>query len=450
VTDQATPPAQRYADLDFLKGVACLIMLMAHAMRSDIGDPDYATKLILAFQPWGAQLFFFVSGMNVVLLIDRYGARPEFHLTRFYLLSCLALFLLGNVYSLARLSFHTWQIFHGIAACTAATYLLLRRRLSNGSLLVLAAAAYLPYVHFRVAMEPVLQWYRASLPTGAMEGAESVIAMQTIILGLSSAQRRLFTNFSLLPWISYMLLGVAAFRSLRAHPEKVWKWAIGFAAFFAAGIAALFWSGGIQPMFWHVDTATDALLRHPPHLAFTAAGAAGIAWLLARWAFSRPTGPLPAWRRKLVGAIGRLGQWSLIFFVWHWVALNAMEATWGWMVKEGWVSAQMPIHLRWPVAFALALPTTALVARLGEWWARVRWAGWQMLIALLAALAGTGWLHAERQHFWGVMTSLLACLFAAYLYPVFREVLKRRYSRPRVRGRVRLFRRAAEPAGESA
>jgi hypothetical protein len=73
-----------------------------------------------------------------------------------------------------------------------------------------------------------------------------------------------------------------------------------------------------------------------------------------------------------------------------------------------------------------------------------------MLIALLAALAGTGWLHAERQHFWGVMTSLLACLFAAYLYPVFREVLKRRYSRPRVRGRVRLFRRAAEPAGESA
>lgn len=404
-------PLARIAYLDFLKGVACLVMLVAHAMHAHIGHPDLVARIMLILQPPAAQLFFFVSGMNVVLAIERHEKRPGFDLDAYYLGGAALLFAIGFVYSFARMSLDTWQIFQGLAAATAMTFVLLRMRLPNWALVLAAVALYAAYLPFRLGLEPVLMWYRHTLPVGvAPDHPSAILAAKTILGSLPLGTRWLFANFGLLPWTSYTLLGAAAFRSVRARPERARWWAVGFALTLAAGIAAPWVPHGIERGLIYADTITDALFRHVPYHALTATGLVGLAFLACHRWYGTPSG-------RAAKYLEFLGVQSFVFFCFHWLGLKAMLGAWDAAAAPGWVGAVMPIHLRWLLALAIVLPLMVPVARLGVVWGSRPRGLRQQLVALVLGIALSLMLWSVPAPKIAGLAAFVACVVAAYAYP---------------------------------
>ncbi|MDP8223713.1 MAG: hypothetical protein P9L99_10170 [Candidatus Lernaella stagnicola] len=417
----------RISYIDFFKGLACLIMLQSHAMRFHIGDPDCFANLLLAVQPPFAQLFFFASGMNIILVLERYRSRPHFPITAYYLWGAVILFLIGYLYSFARLSLNTWQIFQGIAACIAVAFLMLRTKWPTWVHLLICFGLYLVYFRFRVGLEPVLMWYRNTLPVGvAPDDPAAIIAMKTILTGLSLPQRWLFANFSLLPWVCYTILGGVAFRSVRENPRTAKWWGIGFALCLAGGFGSAYLPLGLQIGALSGDQVTDALFRHVPYHAFSALGISGLAWLACHYGYDR-------WKRR--GKVGRaiaeyiefLGIFSFVFFCFHWLCLKLMIHAWGLAASWGWLRGEMPIHLRWIVAFALVCPLMVPAARLNIAWGKRK----HFVSEAAAFTAGMTVLSIVLLLAKAVRLSnyfaFIACVGAAYLYPALRGLLKQYY-----------------------
>lgn len=416
--------------IDFLKGVACIVMLMSHAMRLQIGNPDLVAKYILMSQPPAAQVFFFVSGMNIILVLERYRNRPNFNLTAYYIWGAVLLFFMGYLYNLARMSLGTWQIFQGIAASTAVAFLLLKTRLSNLSLVLLSILFYLIYFQFRLTVEPVLAWYRYSLPVGAPpQHPESLLAVRTLLTGIKPVPKMLFTNFGLLPWLSYVLLGGAAFRSVRANPARARAWGIGFAITFVLGLAAIYLPLGIEWGLWFVDDTTDVFFRHVPYHALTATGAAGLLWLACHRWYRGAAAIRNPWRRGVAGYLEYLGRFSFAFFCYHWIGLIALTTGWSWMAEQGWVPVTMNIHLRWILTFVIVLPLLMPVAWMNIHWSRRPHSLGEQLLFIVLTLIGWFTLHQIGEHHFATIVIFFGCTAMAFAYPTWRGRLKVMYTR---------------------
>lgn len=418
--------SERIGYIDLLKGIACIIMLISHAMRIHIGEIGLPTKLWLMFHPPWAQVFFFASGMNIVLLIERYEKRKNFRLDRYYLTAAALLFFLGYTYSYARMALLTWQIFQGIAASTALTYIFLRTRLSAPWLLLIAVAMYLIYLPFRYNIEPVIMWYRTVLPAGPPgHNLEALHSLQ-VVTSVGVVSRSLFTNFSLLPWTSYVLIGATAFRSLRRHPEYEMRWWIGFALCFVAGIAIIWIPHGFEYGMWFTDQIVDALYRHIPHHVLTATGLCGLIWLSCRRWYKGVPGAKSKIKKIIYGYTEFLGVASFIFFIFHWFILLSMMMIWEKMAAAGWVGAEMNIHLRWIAACIIVLPLMWPAAQLGGLWARRKnftTEAWTLMGVSIFASMVLLWRGQFKQ---GTLVAYGACIAYAYLYPVLRARLKKR------------------------
>lgn len=418
---------ERIGYIDFLKGLSCILMLIAHAMRVKLGSPDFITRLFSAMLNPAAQMFFFASGMNIILLQERYRGRRRVKLTLYYLSAAAVLFFLGYTYSFARLALGSWQIFQGIAATTALTFVLVRTRLSATAHILLAILFYLVYLQFRLSLEPVLLWYRSVLPPGPPAIHPDLLDAIRMTTNISYWQRCLFTNFSLLPWVSYVLLGATAFRNLREKPEMERRWALGFGAVFILGFLMLVIPHGIEMGYWYADHSVDALYRHVPHHVLTAVGACGLIWLACRRWYLGSAGPRKSPKRFMLGYTEFLGVASFLFFIFHWFVLMSIQRGWDWLVAQGLVPLEMNLHLRWIVACLLVLPLMYPAAWLGKIWSRrpgfVKQAVALMIISILLAM---GMLYRRNVQA-AMFVAFGSCFGYAYLYPVLRARLKHHF-----------------------
>jgi len=429
-----SPQAERIGYIDFLKGAACIIMLISHTMRMDIGDLSLPSKLWLMFHPPFAQLFFFASGMNIILFIERYQNRTDFKMDRYYLVSAAVLFFMGYTYSFARMSLITWQIFQGIAATTAMTYVLVRTRLSTLAHVLLAIFLYLIYLRFRIDIEPVLGWYRATLPTGPSGIHPEVLESLRVTTQIGGLQRALYTNFSLLPWVSYVLLGAVAFRDVREHPEHQRTWGIGFTVCLILGFVFAFWPKGSVFGNWYTDQAIDALYRHIPHHVLTAIGACGLVWLACHRWYPNVHKVKNKLGKLVLGYTEFMGVASFIFFIFHWVILLGFHAIWMKLHEMGYVAQSMNIHLRWFLACVIVLPLMIPAVKVGQLWGKRKHFVGEAVALMVVSIVVSLWLMARAMRLGtgsiqpAIFAAYGSCFSYAYLYPYIRGRLKKRYT----------------------
>ncbi|MCB1155068.1 DUF1624 domain-containing protein, partial [bacterium] len=182
----------RQRDIDFWKGVGCLVMCLSHPLRVQIaieqaGGPAMSPAVRLFIQtiePF-AVTFFMCSGLNAWTSATRRGrlsARNDI----FQIGAALALFVLGFTYNLSLGVFHMGvsDIFQGIALSAIAVYLVARISPTVGAYGIAAGVVFLVagLVHSRLSPE---HFDLYALPT-----------------------RFFFAHFAFFPWAGFALFGV--------------------------------------------------------------------------------------------------------------------------------------------------------------------------------------------------------------------------------------------------
>lgn len=298
-TNQAAPAQNRDLEVDWIRGLACVFMLIIHVVLI-IGVPTdhwlYKVQVegIYQFYAW----FFVASGMNVARRAQRDLGKPWQKTTASYLLVTLALFVLGAMYSVNRRTFGQMELFQGIAACTAVTYLVMRRRWPDWSVLIISVLL------FGVATDYAYMFW--NYPHAEVMSAVHFNKLVTgIISQFSYLERFLFVHFSLLPWVSWFLLGGVILHWAGTKREWI-LWAM-FAAFLVLSF--------IMP-YYLPRTSLDYYLRGKIDFLLRSSAMAGLSILAARRWYK---GILPI--NKKIEFIGRE---SLLIFVLQWFTIDVV------------------------------------------------------------------------------------------------------------------------------
>jgi hypothetical protein len=334
---QAPPPAlkRRDGDLDWIKGIACIFMLMLHAVVL-VGVPNHGKLWTIQFQvihqfyAW----FFMASGMNVWRSVSRDIGRDWKVTTTGYLSMTLMLFGLGIIYSINRRMLWQMELFQGVAACTAISYLVLRRQWPNWALvaisvLLFGATADWGYSYYGklspetldVLMQRLFDpttWREYPLIINARALAFPIndpVMRQTvfdqfhkmynllIVYEYSWWQRFLFVHFSLLPWVSWFILGGVLMRMAGGKNEKyLWILLIGF-----LGLS-------FYPPYYVPRIQMDFFFRGKIDFLLWSSGIAGISILLARRYYRS--------ERKINKAIEFIGRESFLIFILQWLFVD--------------------------------------------------------------------------------------------------------------------------------
>ncbi|MCL4236415.1 MAG: DUF1624 domain-containing protein, partial [Deltaproteobacteria bacterium] len=92
----ADRPARR-VELDFLRGLALIVMAVGHPIRANIYegpiDVDVVRLVMNRYGELFSGLFMFISGINVQNFLTSAAKNPSFDATGFYVKSALALFV---------------------------------------------------------------------------------------------------------------------------------------------------------------------------------------------------------------------------------------------------------------------------------------------------------------------------------------------------------------------
>ena len=410
-----------------MKGIACQIMVFAHAITMNFGALSVPEKAFFTFIIYPAGLFFLASGVNVVLFFEKSRGREGFQASRFFLMAALVLFVLSLPYSINRNNLFVPQIFQGIAATYAATYLLLRARLSNTWLVVIAFASYLLW--FGV-------WYSVAGDIAALrhlDTREIFPATLTWLKQLGPAHRFLFVNFALFPWVSYMLTGAAWYRSNRDHPEHLWRWVALFCACLGVGVSSIAVGALDQPLL--LDNFADMLMRNVPVHFFSWMGLNGLtAIAFARW--YRGTDHFANSRvRWVLRYVEYTGKESLMFFVWHWVILFSASVLLHVLgIFTYLADPPFKAHLTWIIAMPVVAWTLPKVVAFGKKWSQRRNFVYEVMTVWIVGSAFSLRLIKGRADVppAAFVLSLLASIAFAAFYPVARQILRERYTvRPR-------------------
>ncbi|MDP8222424.1 MAG: hypothetical protein P9L99_03625 [Candidatus Lernaella stagnicola] len=332
-----TKPAapRRDGDLDWIKGIACIFMLMLHAVVM-IGVPNRHVLWTVQFQfihqfyAW----FFMASGMNVWRSVSRDMNRDRRRALTSYMLMTAALFGLGIVYSMNRRMLGQMELFQGVAACTAISYLILRRNWPNWSLIVVSvllfgATANWSYFYYDMlpagkidALIPQLfdaqTWhdYPLVINAKALQASFANAELRPLVVDRLHRlfnllviheypywKRFLFVHFSLLPWVAWFLLGGVLMRLAGSRHEK-WLYLL-FGGFLAASFYAPWYVPRIQMDFY---------FRGKIDFLFWSSGIAGISILLTRRFYKG--------RLKINKAIEFIGRESFMIFILQWIFVD--------------------------------------------------------------------------------------------------------------------------------
>lgn len=409
---------QRVAYIDALKGVACVLILVIHAVVARIEALPVIDKAVLTLIFASTTLFFFASGMNVVNFIRRYGKQPGFKIMRFYLIAAVLLFVLSICFSINRGSMHLPQIFQGIAMCTALTFLCLRMRLPNWALAILAFILYGLWLLF---------WQQHAAALAVMRPlplAGEKRAFDEWLKTVPPLFRFLYVHFSLLPWVSSTLLGAATYRSVVNSPNKAIYWAIFYCLMPILGFFSRPALGLEQPLL--LTSYADMMLRNSPFLFCLWLGVVGLATLAMMHWYVSGNGTFASF-------LEFVGRESFLFLIWHWLFLSLFLAFTQILVRQipifgGRFAAYLPVVL----AGAIVFPTLPWAARLGKRWRRQPYFIGQAFVCLVIfSLPGLlAFLRTNTLPLGRMLLSFPACLAFAYLYPELRARLRRRCMMP--------------------
>jgi len=288
-----TPTAQqRDLDLDWIKGLACIGMLLLHATIMAGLPPKHwlwtvQFEVIHQFYAW----FFMASGMNVYRAAQRDMGKPWVRSVASYELVTLALFALGILYSINRRTLGHMELFQGVAACTAVTYLVARRRWPSWALIVISvllfgATTHYAYMYYNFPIadrfippaNQALKGIAVTVDLGQVQDITFVFTrkgfntlINSLIAQFPMWERFLFVHFSLLPWVSWFLLGVVVMRWAGTKYEKL-LW-IMFVVFLAVSFL---------PKWYVPRTSLDFYLRGKVDFLFRSSAMAGLSILSAR------------------------------------------------------------------------------------------------------------------------------------------------------------------------
>lgn len=309
---------ERDHGLDYIKGIACLLMILAHGMVAERAGWVLWVKYIGQYAPI---LFFAGSGASMTYQSKR---RRTLSIVIFYIF----FFVLGFSYNGLHVSDY-WHVFDSdILQCIALSSIVLALLLRWLPAQALALIAPVPF-----ALHVLLQ------RLGVF--ADFAVAQMLIPPGI----------FPLLPWLSFFLLGAAAYRMRDWIKAEVF---IGLAVLLAvlgmAGVSMDFFNK------WNMSFG---------YFMLSCAGVV-ITFLLARWARD--------WR---MSALGELGKYSLLFLYVHYIPIYLLD----------YFRIDSPLIV-WP-AVLIAAPSLMIAfhwlnARLfakiaGHWWF------WAVLLGMVIA-----------------------------------------------------------------
>ncbi len=288
-------PARRY-ELDFLRGVALIVMTMGHPLRSNSLGPhlDFIRYHYNIYGELFSAFFMFMSAINVTNFIESAKRQPDLDPTRFYIKSSVVLFLMGFSYNMCVGTFAFIDIIQAIAIGTLFTYLLLRWRTPT--------------------------WGYAAITIG-------LFALGWRLVGTGPVTDETFARlgrlhyfvalFGPLPWLAFFAYGILIDRIPRGKWELV-----AIPAFFAMFVAA----------HWLPELGGDrnmvVLLKVNYRYVFMNCGLMPAMFLAARrWYRSR-------------SALGKMieswGVESLVFLIFHWGVIlllsplaTAIRSKWG-------------------------------------------------------------------------------------------------------------------------
>ncbi|MBZ0272780.1 heparan-alpha-glucosaminide N-acetyltransferase domain-containing protein [bacterium] len=377
------PRFQRYHEIDLLKGLACYLMLVGHAMRAlPAGLPSLSAfdKIVLYIMDFSGPMFFVASGMNVLTFVDRNRGKPGFSMTPFYLASAAVLFFLGYTYNFSVMSilFGVPDIFQGVAICTAVLFLVARFSPPAWVYLVLAGVAYAIYWPVRMNLEPT---------------REAILAMPLW-------ERQLFAHFSLFPWIVFFLIGAALYRTRTREGE------IAIGALFVAMIAGSF----LLPQAFFGDMF-QLMLRGVPGYVLQTGAASGLIFLVMRHLYRG------AGKNRLLGALEFAGLESLLFLILHFFLI----------VMSLFLLPKSGMYTRAVIIVAATAVTLPLFARLRERFSkRASFVGGAMAVLLVTFVFGV--VLSGRAFPVSRLFAFASAFAFAFVFPDLRAKLRARWT----------------------
>lgn len=302
------PPRRR--ELDLLRGVALIVMVVGHPIRAALDRPgmDPARFFMNYYGELFSAFFMFMSAINVTNFIASAKRDPLLDPTRFYVRSSIALFLLGTSYNLCVGTLPVIDIIQAVALGTLFVYLLLSWRVPTWGF-GLITLAFWGFGLYCVSPSPVTNETLANLePFGY-----------------------LFKLFGPIPWFGFFTYGIFVDRIPRNRTE------VALLPLFAA----LFIAGHFLPVQSGTMPAVALLKANLRYFLLTAGLFPLLLIVTRRWyrggqevaAAARALGASgPFWTEKAPAFVARFGKmfefWgveSLIFLVFHWAIIDLLK-----------------------------------------------------------------------------------------------------------------------------
>jgi hypothetical protein len=387
----------RRRELDFLRGIALIVMTTGHPMRTDFQavSVDIVRWHYHVYGELFSALFMFMSAINVQNFIESAKRTPELDTTRFYLKSSLALFLMGTTYNLVVGTLPVIDIIQSIAIGTLFAYFLLQYRVPAWGLAIITAALF--------AAGLVI--------VGPTPYTDETIARVGHL-------KYLVAHFGPIPWLGFFSLGLLIDRIPRGRAEL-----IAIPIFIAIFVASHF-----LPAVEGHKKAIMLYKANPRYLAMCIGFMPAIYLACRRW-------------YRGGGAVTRVietwGLESLVFLVFHWsfvFLLRPVQLAITHFVSEdfsAWVIGGTTLLL-------MAITLKPIVERRNRWsrhpdFAKISWkaligslAGWAVFMGLAMLAKGRGLTPVAL-----LARSLsIICAFGAsyafcFLYPAVRAHYRR-------------------------
>ncbi len=293
-------PWRRRPELDYLRGLFMIAMVIYHNFRIIWSPDDYPQLISIGILELATGIYLAVSGANVINFLAKARAKPNFDAMRFYVKASFWLFVMGFSYNLIVGTPGVMDLIQCVAIGTFVSFLLLYARVRNSlvGLITLAFFATGALVHSStIEIFPAVQssfFYNQLIGNG--------VVLSQWIKGVHPFPY-MFNHYGPIPWIGYFTLGVFLDR-LRGK----WMWAALAGSFL---IAAL---GAYLP-YLEADGNIMQAYRVNPRFMLQSVGMISALYLLAKLFYRGKT----TCNQK----VAFWSHTSLIVFVFHWFFIIA-------------------------------------------------------------------------------------------------------------------------------
>jgi hypothetical protein len=387
----------RRRELDFLRGVALIVMTVGHPLRTDILRPgvDVVRQYYNVYGELFSAFFMFMSAINVTNFMESARNTPELDATRFYFKSSIALYFMGTTYNLCVGTLPVIDIIQCMAIGTFFVFMLLRFKVSALGLAAITLAFFGGWL-------------------AVMRGRPLDISIFTYL----GAWKYPTALFGPIPWLGFFTYGLLIDRIPRGRWEL-----ISLPVFLAVFIAGHF-----------LPQATGTL----PAIVLYKANARYIVLALGLLPVMHLMGR--RWYRggrRVFRVIESWGVESLIFLIFHWAVIMTLlpfMKIWSMRVGETisvWTVSGVTLLLMWRIV-------PVVKSKRDEWmrsphFAKKAWrafflslAGWAVMMALTMAAAAAGrFVIVGAVRFLAIVSAFGAGFAFCFLYPHVRARLRR-------------------------